>query len=104
MRNRLNSKIVIDMAVALKAAGFTSVLYFAQNEHIGRFIRSSHSMLVGPIFYLTDGHYISESKKVSYTAVATCGPMIWNTWIGGKPRLHRCKIWFKKKSSINLCT
>ena len=85
LRNELNAKIVIDMNVALRAVGFTSVLYFAQNEHIGT-SSFNHSNS-----YFTDGYYISKSKKMSYTAVATCGPRIWNTW-HGKPRLHRCKI------------
>ena len=102
VRNELNGKIVAEMAVALRAVGFTSVLYFAQNEHVGR---SSFST-IDNAKYLTDGFHISASPLVTYTAVATCAPRMWNTWTG-RVRLSRCKVgsaallpWAKKPFAI----
>ena len=87
LRNALNGKIVAEMAVALRAAGFTSVLYFAQNEHVGLDVSSNATTLTDG--YLTDGYHISQ--RVKYVAVATCAPRMWNTW-SGKMRLDRLKI------------
>jgi hypothetical protein len=87
LRNALNGRIVAEMATALKAQGYTAVLYFAHNEHVARSCVHARERPA----YRTDGHHIE--RRVTYRAVATLAPRTWHTWnLARSARVKRAKL------------
>lgn len=79
MRNRLNAKIIADIAnsttvMRTRRDRQPVVIYIAHNEHISKCARSETRT------YKTDGHYLAKDPSIEYCAIATHSPHLWATW------------------------